>query len=215
MMVVIEENSRSVFPELAAGVLRVDGFVAAAGQVDMTDLDSRVRDAVARGVPTTATWRSVYQRMGLKPSKFPSSVEALTKRAAKSDAGWKTGRNEIDVYNAISIIHGAPLGCYDADRIGTGQIVIRPVDRNRDRFHPVGGSINISKGGKDLLVYAIQDEILCWALNYRDSATFCLRPQTRSVIVASESVTPDQQAASRAAVTELAEILGAHGAKCA
>ncbi|MGI3212976.1 phenylalanine--tRNA ligase beta subunit-related protein [Roseovarius tibetensis] len=211
-MIVIEGSARAVFPDLAVRALRIEGFVAAADAVDMADLEIRVQEAVARREAGEMTWRSAYKRMGLKPSKFLSSVEALSKRAAKTGSGWKTGWKAIDIYNAISIIHGAPLGCYDADALGDADIFIRPVNRDLDRFTPVGGKIDISNGSDDLLVYAVGHEILCWALNHRDSATFCLKAGTRTAVVASESVSPEQHDVSRAAMTELASLLESHGA---
>ncbi|MEQ8966053.1 MAG: phenylalanine--tRNA ligase beta subunit-related protein [Azospirillaceae bacterium] len=211
-MLTVAEDARTVFPGLEVHALRIDGYTAAAARVDMAKLDRRIAEALDGDTVRASSWRPVYRRMGLKPSRFLSSVEALTRRARREEGSWKSGMPGIDLYNALSIIYGAPMGCYDADRISGRSIEIRRIRRGSDRFTPVGGPIDASRGGDDLIVYATGDDILCWALNHRDSDDFCLVPETRTAIVTSEGTTPDQVGAARSALVACAELLRESGA---
>lgn len=83
------------------------------------------------------------------------------------------------------------------DRPGLSNDAIRPEDRDREGFLPVGGPVDIPGGGEDLLVYAVGNEILCWTLDHRDPATVRLRPGTRSVIVTNQGVAPDRNDAPK------------------
>lgn len=212
-MLRLSKKARDVLPGLKICAVRVEGYGPAAARTDMNALERRVDAAADAAADLARSWRPVYGSMGLRPSKFLSSVEALSKRARKGDGTWRTGRPAVDLYNAFSIIHGVPMGGYDIAKLAGREIVLRPVCRESDRFNPIAGRVDLDKGGEQLLVYAADDDLLCWALNHRDSADFCIDSDTASALVISEGVTFDQAAASRAALADFADFLASHGAR--
>lgn len=66
--------------------------------------------------PHIAAWRAAFSAMGAKPSRYPSSAEALVGRVLK---GQELPRINVlvDLYNAVSVRHVVPLGGEDADRL--------------------------------------------------------------------------------------------------
>ncbi len=114
--------------DAAVQVLRPD-FVAIALLVSglrnaPTDAESEAwlaaAEAAARSGPTAgshahlAAWQEAYRSFGAKPQRTPSSVEALGQRAVKG--GLPRVNWLVDLYNAISVAHGLPVGGEDAGR---------------------------------------------------------------------------------------------------
>ncbi len=64
--------------------------------------------------PHIAAWRAAFSAFGAKPSRYPSSAEALIGRVLKGQALPRINAL-VDLYNAISVRHVVPLGGEDAD----------------------------------------------------------------------------------------------------
>lgn len=60
-------------------------------------------------------WAVAYQAFGAKPNRTPCSALALIKRTRK-DGRLPRISPLVDAYNAISILHGIPVGGEDLDR---------------------------------------------------------------------------------------------------
>ncbi|MEG9884332.1 MAG: phenylalanine--tRNA ligase beta subunit-related protein [Hyphomicrobiales bacterium] len=176
----VSREAKKLFPEFSVCGVKVLDYNKAVSKLDYHDLQTlvdRLKNTEQRP-ELRKSWRFAFGAMGLKPSKFPSSVEALAKRAAKGEECWRTAIPAVDFYNAISVRHFAPIGGYDIDKFDMKNISIRPIWRDCDKFSPIGGHADIAKGNRNLLVYACGNEILCWALNHRDSKLFCLDDET-------------------------------------
>jgi B3/4 domain len=79
---------------------------------------------VAARFPDYAAWRRAFRSFGAKPSRYPSSVEALLKRIAKGVPPPRINRL-VDAYNAVSLRHVVPAGGEDLDRLlGDGRLRI-------------------------------------------------------------------------------------------
>ena len=85
-----------------------------------------------------ASWREAYGKLGVKPSKYPSSIEALLRRAKKGEMA-ETGIPVVDLYNSVSVVHRAPLGAYDAKKLDVEPIALRLACQESDHFEPLGG----------------------------------------------------------------------------
>ena len=95
-----------------------------------TLLNAAVSHLQARGLarpaddPHLAAWRAAFSAFGAKPSRYPSSAEALAARVLKGDALPRINRL-VDLYNAISVRHLVPVGGEDADRLaGEPRLVV-------------------------------------------------------------------------------------------
>lgn len=69
-------------------------------------------------------WRGAYRAFGAKPQRTPCSVEALRKRVLR-DGVLPPVNAVVDLYNAISLRYGLPIGGEDAHAYaGTPRLVV-------------------------------------------------------------------------------------------
>ncbi|MEM6499141.1 MAG: phenylalanine--tRNA ligase beta subunit-related protein [Pseudomonadota bacterium] len=183
------------FPDIKVAALaaRIDTPAQLAGLIG--ELASQLPSVVERvnaAEPITqlddiAVWRQAYGAMSIKPSKFHSSIEALLRRVKKGD-DISTGLPVVDLYNLISVTHGTPMGAYDRSKLKGDEMLLRLADPNLDRFDPLGGRAESFPINADLVVHAMESEILCWGFNSRDSAVSCVDESSQQIIFMSESV---------------------------
>lgn len=202
------------FPELNLAVLRADlpiqdeldvaiGALAERLASAIHDLDSV--DPITK-MPELAIWRTAYQKLGVKPSKFLSSIEALLRRAKKGENA-RTGIPAVDLYNTVSVIHRVPMGAYDLAKLGDGPVELRYALPDKDVFSPLGGRPDEFPLNPKLAVYVQGNEILCWGFNTRDSSRTAIDANSREVIFLSENVSSVFSAKSVAALEEISEIV--------
>ena len=73
--------------------------------------------------PAVKEWRNAFQRFGVKPSKFRSSIEQLFRRALKQEI-IETSLPLVNLYCYVSLIEMVPMGAYDVEKVD-GDIVVR------------------------------------------------------------------------------------------
>jgi DNA/RNA-binding domain of Phe-tRNA-synthetase-like protein len=132
--------------------------------------------------PRIVPWRERMRQVGVSPRDFPSSVEALVRRAAK---GGEPPRINplVDFYNAVSLEHLVPAGGFDTAATG-GPILLR-VTRGGERFAGLGtGQVERLRAGE--VTYAVEDWILTRHFVWRQSAVGAITPETTEVLLLAE-----------------------------
>ncbi len=81
-----------------------------AGRLDLQNAQSH---------PRVKTWREQFQQMGVSAKKFPTSIEALLRRALKGGEPFQINQ-VVDFYNAVSLKHVVALGAFDLDSLEAG-----------------------------------------------------------------------------------------------
>lgn len=209
----------------AAPSLRVFGMVAAnlPNYVDEAALSEIQEAALASlrslGIESEklseiepfASWRKVFGAMGLQPSKYRSSVEALVRRALKASLPT-TGVPVVDIYNAASVRFLTPMGGYDLAKL-QGRIELRPV-REGDAFDPLGGDASAFPLTGRVLVYADAQRVICYGLNHRDSKQTSIDSVTTDAVFFAESLDRASPAAARVSLRWLSTELEGLGALC-
>lgn len=133
----------SDFPQLAAGVVYVDG-VNAGADVDarvqryMDIARERLRDEPESALPEIQAWRRAFSRMGLKPTQYRCAAEALLRRFRKEDELPRL-HPLVDLCNAVSLAFAVPVAAIDVDHIVGGIEVRRAV--GDERYQTFGGEI--------------------------------------------------------------------------
>jgi DNA/RNA-binding domain of Phe-tRNA-synthetase-like protein len=113
-------------PDFAALSISVAGARNAPGDQDCAE---QLRLACTDGGPEwmeahLEAWRDAYRAFGAKPQRTPCSVEALRKRALR-DGVLPSVNAVVDLYNAISLRYGLPIGGEDAHAYaGTPRLVV-------------------------------------------------------------------------------------------
>ena len=66
--------------------------------------------------PNIKPWGESMKQLGVSRKNFPSSIEALVRRATKTPAPVRINP-VVDFYNALSLAHVIPAGGYDVDAL--------------------------------------------------------------------------------------------------
>ncbi|MGE5507545.1 MAG: B3/4 domain-containing protein [Chitinophagales bacterium] len=143
----VAEEVFAKLPEAVFGVVVAQGVVqppagsevalAAAARLAAAVEATRARFAgqEAKGHPFITPYREAFQRLGINPNRFPSSIEAMAGRIAKG--GTLPSINPVvNLANSVGLTHTLPLGVHDLDRC-TGDIEVRPAKAG-DLFTPFG-----------------------------------------------------------------------------
>lgn len=209
---VIQADLSARFPELQVFHLRVTGLRAAKslGELAQQRLDEAA-SYVASALPTTeallahplvATWRDAYRAMGVKPSAFRCSFEALARRAI-AGKDLRTGLAAVDLYNACSLQHTSCLGAFDVAKLTSALVELRLCEPGGDRFVPLGGRPDDFPLGDKLVIYGQDNQVLCWGFNCRDSALSCLDASSDEVLFMTEAVSEAQAEAAERGLASL------------
>lgn len=136
----------SRFPDFCVAVVVAEGISDredAAAEIEkmlfsaVQDTHNILKDSNVKERPEVAVWREAFERLGINPNKFPSSIEALLKRIAKKPA-FPSINNVVNLVNAIGIKNMVPMGAHDLDKT-KGDLQIR-FSSEGDIFTPFGSS---------------------------------------------------------------------------
>lgn len=98
-------------------------------------------------IPPIASWRQAFRQLGVSPSRYRPSAEALLRRVIKGQ-GISEINSGVDVNNLFSLQHLLPIGIYDQNFID-GSITCGIGDEN-EAFEALNGR-QVSMTGKLLL----------------------------------------------------------------
>ena len=150
-----------------------------------------------------AGWYLMYRTWGVNPRRMRPSVDALSRRFAKS--GQVPRINPVvDLYNIASLRYGLPGGGFDMDRID-GDIHVRFATSD-DTFVPIGGR----ESAPEVLeprepVYSDEWSVLTRSLNHRDAEKTKIGPDSTSILLILEAHDWDGQEQAVDGGTQLLE----------
>ena len=138
----------------------------------------------AQSHPRVLAWRQRFQAIGVSMRHFPTSIEALLRRAVRGGAPFRINPL-VDFYNAASLRHFVPAGAFDLDRV-PGPLVVR-LTRDGDTFAALDseGPVPVPAGE---VAYTTGATVLTRQLMWRQARGGLIHPETRSVFLVSESV---------------------------
>jgi DNA/RNA-binding domain of Phe-tRNA-synthetase-like protein len=181
--VVVDPAIHAAHPEYIALVLLAEGLAngpsddASHGRLAAAEEQLRASGlAKATDHPHIASWRKAFSAFGAKPSKYPSSVEALIGRALK---GQELPRVNVlvDLYNSVSVRHVVPLGGEDADRLdGTLRLTAAT---GGEPFDPRGDGSDVEEVPAGEIVWRDDRSVTCRRWNWRQGRRTQLTEDTR------------------------------------
>ena len=195
---ITEESFWSLFPDAEIGVVVLN-------DVDNSDSvyedNETIRDALAKanqeaGKWITATplsknevikvWRDAFQKFKKKKGNR-ASIEALLARVDKGN--YVGGINPlVDVYNAISLTYGLPIGGEDIDNFA-GNLRLTVSEEGGDEFMALGDEENNPTLPGELC-YLDDIGAVCRCWNWRDGKRTMLTGNTKNAFMIIESVDP-------------------------
>ncbi len=150
-----------------------------------------------------ARWHDAYRDFGVKPRVARVSVDALIRRA-RCQAGLPRINPLVDLYNALSILHGVPIGGEDLDQYhGPPQLLLATGD---EQFHTTAnGEPLVDHPDPGEPVWVDEDGVTCRRWNWRQTSRTAITDTTRRVgFIIDSLAAPHHDAHEAAAVlTEL------------
>lgn len=136
----------------------------------------------AQSHPRVKPWRETFQRMGVSGKQFPSSVEALLRRALKGGEAFSINPL-VDFYNAVSLRHVVPAGAFDLDALDD-TLELR-LSRPGDTFQALDDAVPIDVPPGEVS-YTTGAIIITRHIVWRQSRAGLVTPATRRAILVSE-----------------------------
>jgi DNA/RNA-binding domain of Phe-tRNA-synthetase-like protein len=136
----------------------------------------------AQSHPRVKPWRERFTAMGISGKEFPSSVEALLRRALKGGEPF-TINPLVDWYNTISLRHLVPAGAFDLADIH-GPLELR-LTQPGDTFTSLDAEAPVAVPPGEV-AYADGHTILTRQFVWRQARSGLVTPQTRNLVLVSE-----------------------------
>ena len=140
--------------------------------------------------PRIASWREAYRSFGAKPSKFRSSIEAMTRRALRNQE-LPSINALVDIGNALSLKHLVPTGGHAIDVV-TGDIALRPA-RGDEAFVPFG-SEKMEHPEPGEIIFTEGDTVLTRRWSWRQANHTLTLPTTTAIEFNVDGLPPVPQA---------------------
>ncbi|HXT20422.1 MAG TPA: phenylalanine--tRNA ligase beta subunit-related protein [Thermoanaerobaculia bacterium] len=132
--------------------------------------------------PHVQAWRVSMKGAGASHKEYPTSVEALVRRALKSPQPFRINPY-VDFYNSVSLEHVVPAGGYDLDSL-PGPLELR-LTRVGDSFQALDAATPEPVPAGEL-AYACGSQVVTRHLVWRQSRLGLVTAETRSALFLSE-----------------------------
>jgi DNA/RNA-binding domain of Phe-tRNA-synthetase-like protein len=178
------------FPELAATTLFAEGIhtnVSVAEQVARFNAIAKSRlDAAGSesDLPEIKAWRSVFSRMGLKPTQYRCASESLLRRFRK-EGSLPQIHPLIDLCNAASLAFAIPVAALDVAKVAW-PLQVRPAT-GKENYLSFSGEIEHPDAGEVTFADA-QGQAHARRWTNRQSGLSAVRDETAAVLIVIEGV---------------------------
>jgi DNA/RNA-binding domain of Phe-tRNA-synthetase-like protein len=197
------------FPELAAGVLTVEGLLSDGGIAPaLTPLHARARARLAAGpegeFPEIQAWRRAFAKLGVKPTQYRCASEALLRRFRQTGE-VPTIHPLIDLCNAVSLATALPIAVFDLALI-TGTLTVR-FARGDEHYEAFSGEVESPPAGEVIFADAAGNAHARRWCN-RQSRKSAVASGTDRALIVVEALHAEAAADVQAALDLLVEYLG-------
>lgn len=132
--------------------------------------------------PRIGAWRAAFRELGVSGKQYPSSVEALARRALRGGEPFSVNPL-VDLTSAVSLTHFVPTGGFDM--AGTGAPLEIRRTRPGERFQSLDEetSLEVEPGE---VAYALGPVLLTRHLCWRQARARLMRAETHDAFLVSE-----------------------------
>ena len=188
MRFAVEPKIFDYFPGLHLAVAVVRGLRNTASETLAQRWREAWREAGARDLPNAQShpyvnaWREHLRGAGVSGKKFPTSIEAMLRRALKGGEPFHINPL-VDFYNALSLHHVVPAGAWDLDEV-PDDLQLR-FTRAGDHFTALDETQAVAVAEGEI-AYASGPLVLTRHFMWRQARQALVRPETRNVFLISE-----------------------------
>ncbi len=153
--------------------------------------------------PRIKAWREAYRAFGAKPSEFRSSIEALARRALRSEPVPSINAL-VDIGNIVSLRHLLPAGGHAIDVL-TGDIALR-LATGQETFVPFGGE-QTEHPLPGEVVFVEGDTVLTRRWTWRQATHTLTLLTTRAIVFNVDGLPPVSRGEIEQACEEISELM--------
>jgi DNA/RNA-binding domain of Phe-tRNA-synthetase-like protein len=128
-------------------------------------LRQRLKVEEIASYPKINSWREAFRSLGIKPSEYRSSIEAMSRRVLRGKE-LPSINALVDIGNILSLRHLVPVGGHALDEI-TENIALRPATGSED-FIPFG-SEDIEHPDPDEFIFVEGNTVLTRRWSWRQA----------------------------------------------
>jgi DNA/RNA-binding domain of Phe-tRNA-synthetase-like protein len=178
-----DEGLYRLFPGLRIGVLVVEVNNTRYGKDHLdevlADLQAHFSYDKPQNHPNVRVWREAFTKLGVSASKYPSSIEAIIRRALKGGP-FPRINPVVDLYNAMSLKYRVPMGGHAIPPLA-GDIVLGFAE-GTENFMPMDAAEQ-ERVEKGEVVYKDREEVLTRRWVWRQCEKDKVTEMTTSVFV--------------------------------
>jgi lysyl-tRNA synthetase class 2 len=159
--------------------------------------------------PRIASWRGVFERMGLNPNKFPPSIANLVKRT-RSGKDLPFVNRLVAIFNIISLRYRIPCGGDDLEGV-TGDVMLMPANGD-EIYEPLGNpeAVERPNPGEIILVDTGRKTVFCRGWCWKNGDPSKITRESRTVAINLDAQPPVGPDILGTAAEELAALVKAH-----
>ena len=184
MRLVVEPRIFDCFPGLHLPVALARDLRNAPSEALRSEWHEAWQEAGARDLPNAQThpyvnaWREHLRGAGVSGKKFPTSIEAMLRRALKGGEPFHINPL-VDFYNTLSLRHVVPAGAWDLDEV-PADLQLR-FTRAGDHFTSLDETQAVAVAEGEI-AYASGPVVLTRHLMWRQARQALVQPETRQRI---------------------------------
>lgn len=203
--VTVDPAIHALQPDYRAGLMVIPGITSGPSDPESREWLTRA-EAIGHehAEHQIELWRDAYRSFGAKPNRTRSSLDSLVRRAS---SGPLPRINRItDIYNAISILRGVPIGVEDVDRYHGDLRLVRAVGDETflttDHGEPTE---ELAEPGEPIW----RDDLgaTCRRWNWRQTTRTAITEHTRTAVFIVDGLGADAASRVQATLEELAHAL--------
>ena len=159
--------------------------------------------------PGIASWRTVFERMGLNPNKYPPSIANLVKRT-RSGKDLPFVNRLVAIFNIVSLKYRIPCGGDDLSGV-TGDVMLMPASGD-ETYEPLGNpeALERPNPGEIILVDTGRKTVFCRGWCWKNGDPSKITRESRLVAINLDAIPPVGLETLHAAAAELAGLLARH-----
>jgi len=159
--------------------------------------------------PRIASWRAVFERMGLNPNKFPPSIANLVKRT-RSGKDLPFVNRLVAIFNIVSLKYRIPCGGDDLAGV-TGDVMLMPAS-GEEVYEHLGNpeAVERPNPGEIILADTGRMTVFCRGWCWKNGDPSKITRESRLVAINLDAQPPVDLRTLRQAAEELSALLAAH-----
>ena len=207
----ISDEIFAFFPEYVRGVV-LAYEVANTGSTPrliemLRDAEASVRDRLnldeLTAHPRIASWREAFREVGIKPSEFRASIEAMTRRALRHQE-LPSINVLVDIGNILSLRHLLPIGAHAIDVVSQ-DIALRKAT-GEEEFVPFG-SEQVEHPAPGEIIFVEGKTVLTRRWSWRQANHSLTLPTTTAIEFNVDGLPPVKESDVKEICLELMELV--------